>query len=316
MAGKKDKTVQSDGETEKNKSFSGDSFWKDLAKEYFYPLLKRALPELYADADTEAEPVFLDKEFTDVLKTSDPKAHDSPHYADLLVKVPLKGKPAKCILLHAEAQSGGGGDLAERMYYYQCLVYAHYRIEVVAVAIITGRRPRGESLRYTSGAYGTSLIYEYNNLVLLKLDDEELMTSGNPIDIVLYAAKHAARTRAELRKFNYLRTATRLLAELGWDMEEKRSLLLFAQRITNLKDETLKAEYVAYLEQLDEEGKIVYVSIAEEYYTKKGIEKGIEQGIEKGKLEVARNLLARGDSPEAVSNIAGLPQDKIRELMN
>jgi hypothetical protein len=50
------------------------------------------------------------------------------------------------------------------------------------------------------------------------------------------------------------------------------------------------------------------VSIAEEYYT--------EKGIEKGKIEVARNLLARGDSPDTVSKIAGLPPEKIRELMN
>jgi predicted transposase/invertase (TIGR01784 family) len=44
--------------------------------------------------------------------------------------------------------------------------------------------------------------------------------------------------------------------------------------------------------------------------------RGIEKGRFEGKLEVARNLLARGDSPEVVSKIAGLPQDKIRELMN
>jgi predicted transposase/invertase (TIGR01784 family) len=41
-----------------------------------------------------------------------------------------------------------------------------------------------------------------------------------------------------------------------------------------------------------------------------------ERAIEKGKLEVARNLLARGDSPETVSEIAGLPKKKIQELMN
>ncbi|MDR3353773.1 MAG: hypothetical protein LBO21_01895, partial [Synergistaceae bacterium] len=44
--------------------FSHDSFWKDLMEEYFYLLLKRILPELYEDADTEKKPRFLDKEFT------------------------------------------------------------------------------------------------------------------------------------------------------------------------------------------------------------------------------------------------------------
>ncbi|MDR1651363.1 MAG: hypothetical protein LBR87_06225 [Synergistaceae bacterium] len=95
-------------------------------------------------------------------------------------------------------------------------------------------------------------------------------------------------------------------------MEDKRSLLLFAQRIISLKDENLKSEYVGYLEQLDREGKIVYVSIAEEYYTKKGIEKGIEEG----RLEVARNLLARGVSLDIIAESAGLSPEKIRELMS
>jgi predicted transposase/invertase (TIGR01784 family) len=148
--------------------------------------------------------------------------------------------------------------------------------------------------------------------VLSELDDEELMASGNPIDIVLYAAKYAAKTKAELQRYNYLRTATRLLADMGWDMDEKYAFLLFAQRVINLKDEKLKAEYIEYLEQLDREGKIVYVTMAEEYYTKKGI----EQGIEKGKLEVARKLAARGISPDIITESTGLPVDQIQELTN
>jgi hypothetical protein len=289
--------------------FSGDSFWKNLLDDYFYPFLKRALPELYADADTETEPVFLNIEFTDVLKTTDPKKHKNSRFADLLIDVPLKNGTAKCVLLHIEAQSsGGGGDLAERMYFYQCFIYAHYRREVVAIAIIAGKRPKNESRRYRRSNYGTIVDYDYNNLVLSELDDEDLMTSGNPIDIVLYAAKYAAKTKAQLQRYNYLRTATRLLAELGWNMDEKYAFLHFVQRIINLKDEKLKAEYFEYLEQLDREGKIVYVTMAEEYYTKKG--------VEKGKLEVARNLLANGVSPDIIAKSADLPIDKVKELMN
>jgi predicted transposase/invertase (TIGR01784 family) len=80
------------------------------------------------------------------------------------------------------------------------------------------------------------------------------------------------------------------------------------QRVINLKDEKLKIEYLGYLEELEKEGKIVYVSIAEEIYTKRG--------IEKGKLELARNLLANGVSPDVIAKSADLSQEKIRELMN
>ncbi|MDR1021299.1 MAG: hypothetical protein LBL73_11120 [Synergistaceae bacterium] len=316
------------GKADKEARFSGDSFWKDLAKAYFYPLLKRALPELYTDADTDAEPVFLDKEFTDVLKTSDPKKHNHSRFSDLLADVPLKNGTGEFVLFHGEAQSPGGGDLAERMNFYRCFVYAHYRREPATVAIIAGNRPKGETRRYSHSHYGTSIDYDYNNLVLPELDDEELLTSDNPIDVVLYAAKYAAMTSAEHQRYNYLRTATKLLAERGWSMDDKRSLLLFVQRVINLKDDKLKIEYLGYLEHLDKEGKIVYVSIAEEIYTKRGREKGIEEGriegklegrIEgqlEGKLEVARKLLANGVSPDIIAKSADLPQEKIRELMN
>jgi hypothetical protein len=300
---------QADGGEDDNARFSHDSFWKDLIDEYFYPLLKRALPELYEDADITKKPRFLDKEFTDVLKTADPKAHKNPRFADFVIEVPLKDGSKKPVILHWENQSSpGGGDLAERMNFYRCLIYAHYRSEPVAIAIIAGRRPKGESLSYSHSRYGTRITYEYNNLILFELDDDELTSSDNPIDIVLYAAKHAARCRKELQKYNDLRTATGLLASRGWSMEEKRRLMLFMERITNLKDEGLKAKFREYQEQLDKEGKIVYVSIAEEYYTK--------VGIEKGKLEVARNLLADGISPDIVARNTELPVEKIRELMN
>ncbi|MDR0649460.1 MAG: hypothetical protein LBF92_09020, partial [Synergistaceae bacterium] len=222
---------------------------------------------------------------------------------------------------HFEIQSSsGGGDLPERMYFYKCLIYGHYRRELAAVAIITDRRPKGEPSYYSHSRYGTRTVYEYNNLVLSELDDDELTSSENPVDVFLYAAKHALRSRKEIQKYNYLRTATGLLAERGWGMDDKRRLMLFMERITNLKDERLKAKFREYQGQLEREGKIVYVSIAEEYYTKVGIEKGIEQGIEKGKiegkLEVARNLLANGVSPDIIAKSADLPVEKIRELMN
>jgi predicted transposase/invertase (TIGR01784 family) len=163
---------------------------------------------------------------------------------------------------------------------------------------------------------------------LRELDDNDLLSSGNLIDIVLYAAKYAARCGHDRQKNKYLRIAIGLLAERGWNMDDKRKLMLFIERIISLTDEGLKIQHREYLEQLDREGKIVYVSIAEEYYTQQGIEtgrlegikmgrlEGIETGIEKGRLEVARNLLIDGVSPDIIARGTQLPIEKIRELMN
>jgi hypothetical protein len=312
----------------RKKYFDSDGLWKDLIKRFLYELLKRAMPELYADVDTSKEPRFLDKEFQDILNTADPEIHTSPHFADYILEVPLKNGSVEWIILHIEAQAKGG-DIVERMNHYRCLIYAHYRREPVALVIITDRRPKDEAVFYSHSRYGTAIDYRYNRLVLADLNDKELQSSDNPIDLALYAAKCALRSKKdEFQKYKYLRTLTGLLGDHGYSMDDKRDLLLFLERLINLKDKELRTQYREYQEQLDKEGKIVYISVAEEYYTqegmKKGIEKGIEKGVvegmkkgvEKGKEEMARNLLANGVSPDVIAKSAGLPLKKIRTLMN
>ncbi|GHV32489.1 hypothetical protein FACS1894167_15450 [Synergistales bacterium] len=315
---------------EETERFDYDGFWKDLIKRFFYLLLKKTLPELYEDADRETEPRTLDKEFTDILNTSDPAIHNSPYFADLVMEVPLKNGGAEWIMLHCEAQGSGGANFAERMNHYKCLIYGHYRREPVALAIITDKRPVNEPLYYSHKRYGTESVYKYNNLILSELDDDELIMSDNPIDLALYAAKCASRSRTaerrvaehkeELRKYRYLRKLIELLGERGWSRNDKRDLLLFIERILHLKDEGLKTQYVEYRQQLNEEGKIVYIRMGEEKEVaeieRRGMEKGMEKGIEKGKLEFARNLLANGVPLDLIAKSSGLPTEKIQALAN
>ncbi|MDR1508548.1 MAG: hypothetical protein LBS53_02810, partial [Synergistaceae bacterium] len=237
-----------DGSKEK-KNFDHDGFWKDLIERFFYHLLKRALPELYEKADRAVAPRFLDKEFRDILNTSDPKIHTSPHFADFVLEVPLKNGDAEWIILHIEAQGPQGGNLAVRMRIYESLIFAHYLKEPVALVIITHKRPVNEPTYYSHNRFGTESIYRYSSLVLWELDDKELLASDNPIDLVLYAAKFALKAKKELQKFNFLRKIVGLLDERGWSMEEKRDLLLFVERIVNMKDETLITQYREVLEQ-------------------------------------------------------------------
>ena len=274
--------------------------------------LKRAIPELYERADTSAEPKFLDKEFRDILNTADPEIHKSPHYADYLIEVPLKGGGGEIIIIHVEVQGHGGkGNFAERMYFYKNLIYSHYRKEPAALAIITEGRRKNQRF-YSYSLFGSEIIYRYNNLVLAELDDGELLGSENPIDLALYSAKCAARSKDDLQKFNYLRSISGLLAERGWDAFEKRDLLLFIERIIYIEDKGLAGKYREYRLQLNGEGKILYIP----FYELDAAEEVKKRGIEEGKLEVARNLLARGVSVDIIAESAELPQEKILELIN
>ena len=295
---------------DKQKNFDHDGLWKNLIDRFFYSLLKRALPELYEKVDINIKPRFLDKEFTDILLTGDPKIRKSPHFADFVLEVPMKNKDVTCVLFHIEAQGPGGGNLAERMYHYQCFIYVHYRREPVALAIITGGHQKEERF-YSHSYFGTKVTYEYNNLVLADLDDGELQASDNPIDLALYAAKCALKAKEELQKYNYLYTLLGLLAERGWSAKDKEDLLLFLEWIIDLRDKELEKKYVEYRDHLNKEGKIVYIRPGE----REEVEEIKQSGKEEMATEIARDLLMRGDySPEVISEISRLPVERVRTL--
>jgi predicted transposase/invertase (TIGR01784 family) len=206
------------------------------------------------------------------------------------------------------------------MYTYKSLIFVHYQREPVALAIITDKRPKKELAYYSHNHYGTKSFYRFNSLILLELDDNELLASDNPIDLVLYAAKFTLKTKEEHQKFSFLRNIVGLLNERGWSMEEKRDLLLFIERIVNMRNEVLITQYKGILEQENREGRAMYIplimrdSAAE--IEQHGREEGRKEGRKEGKLEVARKLLARGISPDIIAESAEVSLDQIQGLMN
>ena len=217
-----------------------------------------------------------------------------------------------------EAQRPGGGNLAERMNHYRSIIYAHYRREPVALAIIAGGHRKKERF-YSHSHFGTEVVYRYNNLVLADLDDGELRTSNNPIDLALYAAKCALKAKKELQKFNYLRALLKLLAERGWSKEDKWDLLLFLERIIDLHDKDLERQYTEYRDRLNKEGKIVYIPLGERELAieleQRGAEREAQRSTEKMERMV-RNLLADGISPDIIAKSADWPVERVKKLVN
>jgi len=300
-------------EPKKTERYDYDGFWKTLINRFFWNFLEMALPDLYADADINGEYTFLDTEFTDVLNTGDPEIHTSPHFADYVIRIPMKNGGEEFLILHVEFQGKGGKDFPFRMFHYHCFIFAHFKKAPVALAIITDKRPPGEASSYVYSHYGTKTVYEYNNVVVMDLVDDDLLSSDNPIALAFYAAKYALRAKEEIQKYNYTRKLAGLLAERGWSVNDKRDLILFIERIINLKDKALKKQYWEFRQQLDREGKIVY-----EHFFKEIEEEMAEQrGMTKVEEKVVKNLLNRGDfSPEDISKIAEVPVERVLALMN
>jgi hypothetical protein len=213
--------------TNTNSRRDDDSAWKTLVKKFFYEMLQRCIPDLYEAADRSRAPNFLDKE----LRAIGQGVKKRKRTVDFLVSVPLKdNSPDEILFLHLEVQGRGGGSLPERMFRYMALIYAMWGKNVAALAIMTDKRSRKEPEFYESSLFGTRFKYEYNRLVIPELCLPDLVTSENPFDLALYAARKASLSRDdEKKKHVYLRELLDLLSARGWSHEEKYDLLFFME---------------------------------------------------------------------------------------
>ena len=284
---------------EQDERFDFDGFWKDLIARFWREMLLSVIPDLYYAADLSVEPEFLDKELRDVMQSFNYQQdeHNPPRFVDTLMKIMLKDGGDEWVLLHIEIQGAGGEDLPTRMHRYYCLLFAHHGRHPAALAILTAPRPKENKNFYEFSHFGTSLKYSYNCLDIESLDEEALKSSDNPFDVALYAARKAKQCRKnEMQKFVYLREFWTLLKAKGWAREDGKALLLFIERIINLKDEALQMQYTEeYIKQ--EEEKVAYVSWFEE-----GLKKVYQH---RAYLDTARKLLDDG-----------LPLDKIMQYTN
>jgi hypothetical protein len=107
----------------------------------------------------------------------------------------------------------------------------------------------------------------YNILVLLELDDDELLASNNPID-----------------------------------------LLLFIERIVNMKDKILITQYREILEQEKEKGNAMYIPLI--------MRDSADELMQRGREEVVKGMLAEGVPLDVVVRGSGLSQDAVKALMS
>lgn len=241
-----------------------DGAWKDLIHSLWAQFIQRTLPELYAELDLSKPPEFLSQELRDPLPEAE--QHNSALHVDELLKLYLTTGPVlrlymkngeeRIVLLHTEIQGPGGDDVDIRMYIYSGLILAHYHQLPVQLAILTAPRPVSE--RKSLGqikveGFRTTVNYRYSILELYKMDDDVLLNSDSPIDIVFYAAKKTATVPEETQKLAYLRLFTRLLMEKGWSERERRDIFSFVTRVIDLRDELMKKQFYDEVKAMKEE---------------------------------------------------------------
>ena len=327
-----------------------DIQWKNIIKTFFFPMLQSLMPKLAADADSTREPEYLEQELSDLTATIDgPTQH-----VDILAKVPMK-KPHRDIwlVLHIEVQGKKGGDLPERMFFYNsALRLKHLKknapvkeqnapetaaktaakskktsritkpgvVDVVSFAILTTHRPKGEKEFFERVSYDNRLIYEYPAVKLWELDEAVLAASENPFDWALLSGLYVIKSgKKDISRFSYLKTLGNMLDAKGWSLEEKVALYRFMDVILRPKSVNLQKKYRDWVSDKKKEGEKMYLSVAEEIGMEKGIARGraegMEKGIAKGRAELARKLLSLGVEREKIAEAAGLQVQEIENFI-
>ena len=294
-----------------------DSIWKDAVKQNLPLLLKRMIPELYADVDFSQEPKLLDKELQDTIQVSLSAEHNSAKFVDTLVELQLKSGKNQWVLLHIEIQGKGGQDISYRMILYCCLIFAHYRRMPVALAILTDKRPSSETPgQFEFSEYGTKLLYKYNLFEVYDQSDEELLNSDNPFDSFIYAAKKYSdymSDDAQNVKLEYLLKITRSLYERGLNEQDRAKIIIFVSRLINLGDEKLRKEFFEELKKMEGKEMSEMNWIQEYFYNEardkvrnEGRNEGIVIGEAQGRsetLNAAINFMrSNGMSNEQINN--------------
>ena len=249
-----------------------DGMWKDAIERFLPRLLERVLPDLYADVDFSIKPEFLENELRDIaLLDNNPAV-----YVDELIRLILKNGGDAWILLHIEIQGPGGDPISGRMFNYMTLIYAHYHRLPVALAILTSRRASEVIGEYSvENHYGTKLSYTYNCFEVYAQDDDKMLQSDNPFDLIFYAVKNTSKN-SQRKKYALLLKLVKILASKGWSEADRRDLFSFIVRTVNLTDTELQQKFVAEITK--GEDKMAELTFVEKYFKDEGRAEGIAIG--------------------------------------
>lgn len=306
----------------KNERADFDGLWKEAVERFLPQLLRRTLPSLYNDADFSIPPEFLSQELKDTIQRPAADEHNAPLFVDELIKIYLKNGQTEWILLHIEIQGSGGEDISLRMMIYCSLIFAHHRKMPVGLAILTSPRPKGETIgTYTQEQYGAGISYKYNCFEVYNQDDNALLQSDNPFDLIFWATKNTINLtgkRKEEKKFSYLLKLTKLLASKDWNERDRRDIFNFIMRAVNLKDVDLQQKFINELKKGDGNMSGLTMSFVEKHFFDKGLAEGLAKGRAEAMAEAnfatARRLRSAGMSDNDIHNFTGLSFDDIRSL--
>ena len=222
-----------------------DGNWKDIIEEFFKDFVLFFLPELHKDVDFSVPPVYMDKEYLNII---DFMGLDKK-IADKLVKVQLKDGKQRMILIHIEIQSYFERLFSRRMFLMNAYTIGRFDEDIVAIAIYTNAKTPKNFDRYERRAYGTETLFRFLAYKVMKQKEADLLASDNILALFVLANKYTNETRGESNQRKRLKLKEKLF-ELALakqiDLQKIQRLLIFVNNIMLLPLD-LKTEFYEFI---------------------------------------------------------------------
>jgi len=210
-----------------------DYEWKLLLERLFEEAILFFMPELHAQIDFNIEPIFLEKEFQNLIAE---KFKDKKKSVDKLAKVRLKNGNEQWVLIHIEVQSYFEKNFARRIFIYYYLITEKYgNLDLTTLAVYTGAKIPKQFNKYERDCFGTELSFKFNSYKVRDQKEADLLANDNPFALAILANWYLLKSKNNVpQRFAYKRKLIELAQKKGLSRREIHALFRFIRYIVEL----------------------------------------------------------------------------------
>jgi len=272
-----------------------DSPWKDAVEQHFPEFVAFYFPQAHREIDWSKGYQFLDQELQAVVRD----AELGRRYVDKLALVTLHSGEQKRIYVHVEVQGRPEDAFSERVFVYNYRLYDRYRQPVASLVVLADDSPHWRPDGFGYAAFGCRMSFAFPVVKLLDYAgrEAELMADANPFAVVTAASLMARATRKDMTaRFDAKWALVRSLYQRGWDRQRIIDLFAILDWMMRLPKE-LSDKLYANVQELEEHGKMRYVTSVERIGYRRGYDQGWDEGLKEGEAKALIRLLERRFGP-------------------
>ena len=266
-----------------------DSPWKDAITHAFEEFMLFYFAQAHAQIDWTCGYTFEDTELRKVVRD----AELGKRHADVLVQVTQHGGQPCLLYIHIEVQGQHDPQFELRMFTYNYRLFDRYACPIVSLAVLADDDAAWRPDHYEFTAMGCRHRLDFPVVKLLDYEAQvaqfETGQEHNPFALVTAAHLRTRQTKHNPEsRYQAKRTLVRLLYQHGWSRQRVLDFFAVLDWMMRLPD-GLEQELWQYVQEIEGESQMQYVTSVERLAIQRGIQQGMQQGmqqgIQQGKLE-------------------------------